>query len=117
VIPSPIKRHRALSCGACKTPCANAANDAWRADPCASCPLPYPAWPSWDCTPGSPTISAPKLGDRIAVQIQSRILDKARPYAPGIVAAIERCGGCKADRRALNGGGLLPGEGAGPPVV
>jgi hypothetical protein len=108
-LPLGVLRHRDRGCTACPTPCAlREAHD----DPCDQCPLTPPAWPQWDCVPGAPT----PLGDRIHAEIKTRILDRARPYAPAIVAAIEQCGGCRSTRRHLNGG-KIAGEDAGPPVV
>jgi hypothetical protein len=113
MIPTTVLRHRDMSCAACKTPCAHAADPAVLAHPCSACPLTPPAWPQWDCVPGAaPT----PLGDRLHTEIKTRILDRARPYAPAIVAAIEQCGGCRSDRRHLNGG-KIAGEDAGPPIV
>lgn len=118
-LPIGVRSHRDRSCAVCPTPCALRYA---HAAPCDQCPLTPPTWPQWDCLPVaqvsglSAQVSVVPLGDKIAAEIQTRILDKARPYAPAIVSAIEQCGGCKADRRHLNGG-KLPGEGKGPPVV
>lgn len=103
-LPAWIVAERDAACAACKTPCALKAS---HLDSCAACPLPEPCWGAWNCH---------RLGDRVAAEIKTRILDRARPYAPAIVAAVENCGGCREARRHLNDG-KLDGEGAPPPAV
>jgi hypothetical protein len=82
-------------CAACVTPCARQNDAAAHADPCHACPLERPAFGPHDC------LAAP-LGDRIAAVIESRVLGPAERYAPRIVAAVRKCGGCAASKRALN---------------
>ena len=63
--------------------------------------------------------AALKLGDRLAEKIERRILTPAEAKG-GVIAEtarkLRRCGGCRADRRALNGGGDLPGDEIAPVV-
>lgn len=57
------------------------------------CPLdlfPHPASPA-------PAL----LGDVLAAKIETHILRPAAAYAPGIVAAVRKCGGCQQARHAL----------------
>lgn len=117
MIPSAVQRHRDRGCAACLTPCPLRHA---HAGACDVCPLSPPAWHQWDCRTGSqlqtPSLQL-KLGDRIAAEIENRVLKPAERYMPAIVAAVRNCGGCKESQRHLNGGGILPGEGEGPPVV
>jgi hypothetical protein len=82
---------RADICGDCPTPCEPRPDVG---DPCAACHL--RRWGQHDCGP------APILpGDRVSSEIERRILRPVESYAPGIVKALRRCGGCGHAKHAM----------------
>jgi hypothetical protein len=54
----------------------------------------------------------PPLGDRLAAEIERRLLTPAEAYAPGVVRAARRCGGCTHAQHAL--GSTQPHPDTGP---
>ena len=80
-----VAQVRADICGDCIDPCFPRPDVS---DPCAACPI--GRWGQHDC--GS--APAPKLGDRLADEIERRVLTPAEAFAPGVVQAVRKCGGC-----------------------
>jgi hypothetical protein len=70
-------------------------------DACAACPL--GAWGAQgECGGGAAKAAAPApLGDRVAAKIEEHVLGPARAYAPEVVSAVARCGGCHQSRQRL----------------
>lgn len=83
-------------CADCPEPCAWQRDPVAHADACRACPI--RRWSQWGACPESPE---PLPGDVAADLIERHVLGRAREHAPGIVAAVERCGGCGHAKHAM----------------